>query len=162
MESAVSRPPLDRAQVLAALDGIVDPKSGQGLASAGLVQGLVVAEDRAGFALEVAPADAALYAPVRDAAEAALKALPGMARVSVVLTAEAASAPPRRTASLSPQAVDQTRPRAPVPTDRPSHVRRVLAVAAAARARGVGAECSWVGACVVRVAVLGGPAPRGT
>lgn len=125
----MSRPPLDRAQVLAALDRVVDPKSGQGLASAGLVQGLVVAGDRVGFALEVAPADAALYAAVRDAAEAVLKDLPGVTRVSVVLTAEAAAAAPRRTASLSPQAVDQTRPRAPVPTDRPAHVRRVLAVA---------------------------------
>jgi ATP-binding protein involved in chromosome partitioning len=51
-----------------------------------------------------------------------------MARVSVVLTAETAR-PSGRKASLSPQAVDQGRPRAPVPTDRPAHVRRVLAVA---------------------------------
>ncbi|MDP3800958.1 Mrp/NBP35 family ATP-binding protein [Brevundimonas sp.] len=120
----------DRAAVIAALDAVRDPRSGQGLVAAGLVQGLTVAEDRAGFVLEVAPGDTALYAPVRDAAEAALKALPGMARVSVVLTAEAAPAVrPARTASLSPQAVDQTRPKAPVPTDRPAHVRRVLAVA---------------------------------
>ncbi|HEV7228244.1 P-loop NTPase [Brevundimonas sp.] len=116
--------------VLAALDRIVDPKTGQGLVSSGRVQGLVVAEDRAGLALDVPAADAALYAPVRDAAEAALKALPGMARTSVVLTAEASPASPRRrTASLSNEAVDQTRPRAPVPTERPAHVRKVLAVA---------------------------------
>jgi ATP-binding protein involved in chromosome partitioning len=51
-----------------------------------------------------------------------------MARVSVVLSAEAITVPTRR-ASLSPQAVDQTRPKAPVATDRPAHVRRVLAVA---------------------------------
>ncbi len=118
----------DRDTVLAALNAVIDPKSGQGLVAAGLVQGLVVADDRAGFALEVAAADAALYAPVRDAAEAALKAVPGMARVAVVLTAETVAAAPRR-ASLSPQAVDQGRPKAPVPTDRPAHVRRVLAVA---------------------------------
>ena len=72
----------DHATVLAALDTVIDPKSGQGLVAAGLVQGLVVAEDRAGFALEVAASDAALYAPVRDAAEAALKALPGMVKVA--------------------------------------------------------------------------------
>jgi ATP-binding protein involved in chromosome partitioning len=88
-----------------------------------------VADDRAGFALEVAAADAALYAPVRDAAEAALKALPGMTRVAVVLTAEAVTAPAPRRASLSPQAIDQGRARAPVATDRPAHVRQVLAVA---------------------------------
>ncbi|MCS6624904.1 Mrp/NBP35 family ATP-binding protein [Roseibacterium beibuensis] len=120
----------DRATVIAALDAIRDPKSGQGLVAAGLTQGLTVAEDRAGFVMEVPAGDTALYAPVRDAAEAALKAIQGMARVSVVLTAETAPATkPVRTASLSPQAVEQTRAKAPVPTDRPAHVRRVLAVA---------------------------------
>ena len=121
----------DRSAVLRALDAVIDPKSGKGLAEAGLVQGLVVAADRAGFVIEIAPADAALYAPVRDAAEAALAALPGIARVSVVLTAEQGPAPPPRprTASLSKEAVDQGRPKAPVPTERPAHVRRVLAVA---------------------------------
>ncbi|KQY96663.1 Mrp/NBP35 family ATP-binding protein [Brevundimonas sp. Root1423] len=117
----------DRTDVVAALDAILDPKTGQGLVAAGLVQGLTVAEDRAGFVMEVPTAEAALYAPVRDAAEAALKALPGMTRVSVVLSAEAVA--PARRASLSPQAVDQTRPKAPVATDRPAHVRRVLAIA---------------------------------
>ena len=58
-----------------------------------------------------------------------MKAIPGMARVSVILTAEAASAPSPRKAGLSRAAVDQGRPKAPVPTDRPAHVRRVLAVA---------------------------------
>ena len=119
----------DRDTALAALDAVIDPKSGQGLVAAGLVQGLVVADDRAGFALEVAASDAALYAPVRDAAEAALKALPGMARVAVVLTAETLQVSAPRRASLSPQAVDQGRPKAPVATARPAHVRRVLAVA---------------------------------
>ena len=117
----------DRSAVLAALNAVVDPKTGRGLADAGLVQGLVVADDRAGFVLEVSPADAPLYAPVRDQAEAALRALPGMARVSVVLTTEAPAAAPRR-AGLSREAVDQGRPRAPVATERPAHVRKVLAV----------------------------------
>ncbi len=119
----------DRETVLAALDAVIDPKTGQGLVAAGLVQGLVVADDRAGFAIEVAAADAALYAPVRDAAEAALKALEGMAKVAVVLTAETLKVSAPRRASLSPQAVDQGRPKAPVATARPAHVRRVLAVA---------------------------------
>ena len=124
----------DRASVLAALDTVIDPGSGQGLVAAGLVQGLVVGPApeglRAGFVLEVAAGDTALYAPVRDAAEAALSALPGMGRVSVVLTAETApAARPVRRASLSPQAVDQGRPKAPVATERPAHVGRVLAVA---------------------------------
>ncbi|WP_312782509.1 Mrp/NBP35 family ATP-binding protein [Brevundimonas sp.] len=121
---------IDRTAVIAALDAIVDPKSGQGLVAAGLVQGLTVAEDRAGFVMEVPAGETAIYAPVRDAAEAALKAMPGMARVSVVLTAETApAAAPRRTAGLSKAATDQGRAKAPVPTERPAHVKRVLAVA---------------------------------
>lgn len=120
---------IDRATVVAVLDAIADPKSGQGLVASGLAKGLTVAGDRAGFVIEVAAGDTALYAPVRDAAEAALKAMPGMTRVSVVLSAEAVTAPKRRGASLSAAAVEQGRPKAPVPTDRPAHVRRVLAVA---------------------------------
>jgi len=120
---------VERTAVLAALDTVIDPVSGQGLVAAGLVQGLVVADDRAGFALEVDRSQAAAYAPVRDAAEAALKAIPGMARVSVILTAETKPAAAPRTAGLSKAAVDQGRAKAPVPTDRPAHVRRVLAVA---------------------------------
>lgn len=118
---------IDRAAVEAVLNAIPDPLTGRGLVDAGVPKGLMVAEDRAGFVIEV-PADrTAAYAPVRDAAEAALKAMPGMSRVSVILTAE--TAPAARKASLSPAAVEQTRARAPVPTDRPAHVRRVLAVA---------------------------------
>lgn len=119
----------DRAAVLAALEAIPDPRTGRGLVEAGMVQGLMVADDRAGFVLEVPAAEAARYAPVRDAAEAALKALPGMVKVSVVLTSEAPpAAAPARKAGLSPAALDQGRARAPVATDRPAHVRRVLAV----------------------------------
>ena len=121
--------PITRDGVIAVLDALTDPRTGQGLIASGVAKGLMVAEDRAGFVIEVAASDAALYAPVRDAAEAALKALPGMAKVSVILTAEAAPAAPRRGASLSPAAVEQGKPKAPVPTDRPAHVRRVLAVA---------------------------------
>ena len=119
---------ITRDAVIATLNQIEDPKSGQGLYASGVVKGLMVAEDRAGFVMEVASNETAQYAPVRDAAESALKALPGMARVSVVLTSEAVTTPKRK-ASLSPAAADQTKPRAPVPTDRPAHVRRVLAVA---------------------------------
>ncbi|HET9160978.1 MAG TPA: iron-sulfur cluster assembly protein, partial [Caulobacteraceae bacterium] len=60
----------DREAALAALNSIVDPKSGQGLADAGMVLGLIVREGRAGFAIEVRGEDVALYGPVRDRAEA--------------------------------------------------------------------------------------------
>jgi ATP-binding protein involved in chromosome partitioning len=128
----------DREAVLSALDGVIDPRSGQGLVAAGLVQALSVRAGRAGFMLEVAPADADLYAPVRDAAEAALRSVPGVERAQVVLTATAAgpSEPPpapgtvrvRRGLSERAQA-DLAPPRQPAGAMKPDHVRYVVAVA---------------------------------
>ena len=122
-----------RAAVLAALDAVKDPKSGQGLAMAGLVRGLILREGRAGFMLEVTAADADLYAPVRDAAEAALRALPGVDQAQVVLTAEgkdaAPAAPPPRRATV---AADPRAALRPTPTAaKPDHVKRIIAVASA-------------------------------
>ena len=125
----------DRAAVLAALDEVKDPKSGQGLSSAGLVRGLVLRAGRAAFMLEVPPAEVALYQPVRDAAERALAAAPGVEKAQVVLTAEgpppaafrtAPSAAPRRArVAEDPQARLSAMPEAV----RPDHVKKVIAVA---------------------------------
>ncbi|MBX3476597.1 MAG: Mrp/NBP35 family ATP-binding protein [Brevundimonas sp.] len=125
----------DRDAVLQALDQIIDPASGQGLVAAGLTRGVVAADDRAGCALDVPRGRKGDYEAIRGQAEAALKALPGVQRVLVVLSDEGPppappAQPPRaRTAGLSRAAMDQGRPKAPVPIDRPAHVRRVLAVA---------------------------------
>ncbi len=125
----------DRADALAALDRVTDPKSGRGLAAAGLVQGLVVAPDRAGFMLEVAPGDVALYGPVREAAEAALRALPGVVRAHVALTAQEGPPPPpgatrvRRGGRLAPDAQAQLHPQGRAGAGKPAHVRKVVAVA---------------------------------
>ena len=138
---------VERSAVLKALNAILDPKSGKGLVEAGLVQGLVAAQDRAGFMMEVEPADAQLYAPVRDQAEATLKALPGVGRAQVVLTAdrapsregprEAGGEPPvppgtvrmRRNTKLSADAQAQMAPSAPPAGLKPAHVAHVIAVA---------------------------------
>jgi ATP-binding protein involved in chromosome partitioning len=69
---------------------------------------------------------------VRDRAEAALRALPGVEQAQVVLTAEARGGhghAPQRGARLSDAAVDQGRRAAPVPAGRPENVRAVVAVA---------------------------------
>ena len=147
--------PVERSAVLKALNAIKDPRSGRGLVEAGLVQGLVATEGRAGFMMEVEPADARLYAPVRDEAEAALKDLPGVERAQVVLTADrqpAAAAhqpshahtghshgeppvPPgavrvRRNSGLSSEARAQAEPSAAAPAGlKPAHVAHVVAVA---------------------------------
>ncbi len=125
----------ERQIILSKLNQIVDPRSGKGLVDAGLVQGLVAARGRAGFMLEVAPADVPLYETVRSQAESILAALPGVERAQVVLTASAepALAPGnirvRKGATLSPQAVSQNGPSRPTGAMKPAHVRHVLAVA---------------------------------
>ena len=129
----------DREAVLNALDGVIDPRSGRGLVAAGLVQALSVRVGRAGFMLEVAPADADLYAPVRDAAEAALRRVPGVEKAQVVLTATApgpAEPPPapgtvrvRRSSGLSERAQTELAPQRPVGAMKPDHVRHVIAIA---------------------------------
>jgi ATP-binding protein involved in chromosome partitioning len=128
--SLTSQP--DRDAVLAALNRIVDPRSGRGLADAGLVQGLSLREGRAVFMLEVAPQDTGLYAPVRDASEKALSQVPGVEKAQVVLTAAAASPPPgvtrvRKGAQVAadPRADTAGMP----PAERLDHVGRVIAVA---------------------------------
>jgi ATP-binding protein involved in chromosome partitioning len=137
---------VERSAVLEALNAVKDPKSGRGLVEAGLVQGLVAKDGRAGFMLEVEPADAQLYAAVRDRAEAALRALPGVERAQVVLTADRAPGqgarsgeppvPPgtvrmRRNAALSADAQAQTMPpeQRPPAGLKPAHVTHVIAVA---------------------------------
>ena len=92
----------DRTAILQALDAVIDPKSGKGLTSAGLVRGLVLRGGRAAFMLEVAPADIDAYRPVRDRAEEVLADADGVEVAQVVLTSElqAPSAPQLR---VSPQ-----------------------------------------------------------
>ena len=121
----------DRERVLATLDKVIDPKTGRGLAAAGLVQGLMIGPGRAGFMLEVAAEDAARYGFVRDAAEKALRAIPGVEKAQVVLTAAARAAAPgvtrvRRGASVrdDPRTDPAGRP-APTAFE---HVKRVIAV----------------------------------
>lgn len=120
--------PTARELALQALDRIADPRTGRGLVAAGEVKGLVIAEGKAGFMLEVPAEAAALYGPVREAAERALAELPGVTTARVALTAEAPTAK-RGGAGLSPAALEQGRPKAPVPSARPDHVKAVLAVA---------------------------------
>ena len=122
----------ERDGILALLDTIKDPRTGRGLCEAGLVQGLVVAEGRAGFMIEAPPEDVALYAPVRDAAERALATLPGITKAQVVLTTAAKPAP-SGTTRVRRGAQVTADPRAdpaqmPAP-DKLANVRRVIAVA---------------------------------
>ena len=83
-----------REDVLAALKRIDDPASDGDIVAAGVVRALSVADGQVRFVLEVAPERAEAYGEVKAAAETALAALDGVAGVSVVMTAHAATKPP--------------------------------------------------------------------
>ena len=114
---------LTRDTVLDALRRVAMPGTAGSIVEADVVRALSVEGDRVRFVLEVDPAEGARLEPVRAAAEAAVRALPGVAAVSALLTAHGpARKPPPPDLKLgrhpTPQAVG------PVPG-----VRRIIAVA---------------------------------
>jgi len=94
-------------EIAAVLNAIPDPQTGRGLIDSGRVQGLVIRGEKAGFMLEVAPDQARAYETVRAAAEAAVRAMPGISGVTAVLTAhgEEPAAPPPRPERAGPQGI---------------------------------------------------------
>ncbi|MRU14653.1 iron-sulfur cluster carrier protein ApbC [Roseovarius sp. A21] len=108
-----------RESVLEALKQITDPVSGSDVVSAGIIRGLNVEGETVRFVLEIDPAKSQAYEPVRDAAEAAVKAL-GASEVSAVLTAHSAKAPP----DLKPQ--KKAEPQGP---ERVPGVQHIIAIA---------------------------------
>ncbi len=80
--------------VLAALRRVSDPMGGGDIVSAGVARGVNVEGGTVRFVLEIDPAQAKTYEPVRDAAERAVRALDGVGEVSAVLTAHSAKPPP--------------------------------------------------------------------
>jgi len=119
---------LDRESILAALDAVIDPVSGRGIATAGLVQGLVLRDGVAGFMLEVPVADVGRYGDVRLEAEALLAGLDGVSRAQVVLTAQAPAGAVRARKGARLSADPAAEPRASQ-AEKPPHVKRVIAVA---------------------------------
>ena len=95
-----------REDVLAALKRIIDPISGQDLVSAGLSRALTVEMDTVRLVLDIDPSRAAEMEPARAEAEAAVRALPGIENVSIIMTAHREAAAPasgRRAEPRGPQ-----------------------------------------------------------
>jgi ATP-binding protein involved in chromosome partitioning len=83
-----------RTEVEAVLARVEVPGGGT-LASRDLIRALTVEAGRVAFVIEAASAEQArALAPAQAAAEAALRALPGVTAVNVVMTAHSAAAPP--------------------------------------------------------------------
>ncbi|MDH3738716.1 MAG: iron-sulfur cluster carrier protein ApbC [Alphaproteobacteria bacterium] len=94
------------ADVRATLANIIDPRSGADIVSQNMVSGLVIKDRNVGFAIEIDPAHGEAMEPVRQAAEAAVRALPGVSSVTAVLTAHN-QAPAAGRADPTPQAQTQ-------------------------------------------------------
>lgn len=87
---------LDEAQVRAALATV--RHGGRDIVTAGMVGGVAIKDGSVQASLEVDPKEAPTMAPLRQAAESAIRALPGVLSATVVLTAESAPRPtPART-----------------------------------------------------------------
>lgn len=81
---------LKRDDVLNCLQAVKLP-NGQDIVSADLIRALVVDGGSVQFVMEVSPEEGPTLGPVRDAAEAAVKALAGVTSASVMLTAHSAA-----------------------------------------------------------------------
>ena len=121
------------AEAAALLEQVLDPETGRGLVSAGIVQGLVVENGRATCMIEAPRAGVARYAPVRDAVERALRSMGGVDKVQVALTTAtpppAMTVSPPRKAGASVAADPRANPSSIPPAEKLAHVGRVIAVA---------------------------------
>ncbi len=103
--------------VLAALRKVVDPVRKSDIVGLGMVSGLVIKGGNVGFAIEVDPARGKALEPLRQEAERAVQALPGVTSATVVLTAHREGAPAQQRAAQAPA-------KAPAPG-----IRSIIAVA---------------------------------
>ncbi|MEM9045992.1 MAG: Mrp/NBP35 family ATP-binding protein [Pseudomonadota bacterium] len=76
-----------REDVLAVLSKIVDPGQGKDIVSASMVKAPTVSGGNVSFLIEVDPAKGQAMEPIRAAAQSAVEALPGVEKVTAILTA---------------------------------------------------------------------------
>ncbi|HTY68045.1 MAG TPA: iron-sulfur cluster carrier protein ApbC [Alphaproteobacteria bacterium] len=87
-----NRAPIE-TQIIDALRAVKDPERGQDIVTLNMVSGLTVKEGHVAFAIEVDPKRGPHLEPLRQAAEKAVDAVPGILSVSAVLTAQKPAAP---------------------------------------------------------------------
>ena len=131
---------MEKQAVLDALAQVLDPASGRDILSAGLVKDVALRGGVVGVTIEVDPARGAAMEPVRRAAEAAVKALPGVSDAMVVLTAHEATpgAASARKPDLGPPPMIKPAAEGAAPIADPSRgakgpipgVKRIIAVGA--------------------------------
>lgn len=86
---------VSQEMVVAALKTVTDPADGRNVVEAGLITGLLVRGGHVSFALEVPAARGEKAEPLRAACESTVKALPGVEKVTAVLTAHSENEVPQ-------------------------------------------------------------------
>lgn len=81
-----NEPKVTEADVLGALRGVNDPELGRDLVTLGMIENVRVCDGRVGFTLVLTTPACPLRAQIQQAAEAAVRALPGVKGVSVEVT----------------------------------------------------------------------------
>src|SRR6187549_1308482 len=104
---------LSKDQVVAALAKVPAP-DGTPLPQTGTLSDVVVTDGKVFFSLTVDAAAVKAWEPVRDAAEKAVRSIPGVQSALVALTAERSGASGNR----PPQPAGQAAPRAAHPADK--------------------------------------------
>ena len=112
----------DNEQILAALSSVMGPDGRTPRPNSGALSGLNIREGKGYLTIAVPPDRAQALEPMREAAQKAIAALPGVAAAFVVLTAEHApqAAAPAQAAHQHP---------APAQGDGLAHVKKIIAVA---------------------------------
>jgi ATP-binding protein involved in chromosome partitioning len=102
-------PAIDKEAVLDRLRAIRGPDDDRDIVRRGMVSDIVIADGRVMFSVTVPAERAAAYEPMRNAAETAVKTIPGVTGAMVVLTAEkkgaTSSSGPRGGPAIQPQQV---------------------------------------------------------
>lgn len=112
-----------RDDVLNVLKSITDPISDENLVAAGMARALTLEDDEVRLVLEIDPATAGKMEFVRAEAEMKLKAMPGVAKASVILTAHSAEG---EAPQQAPSAQRQPEPKGP---EAIPGIDRIIAVA---------------------------------
>jgi ATP-binding protein involved in chromosome partitioning len=129
-------PDIDKETILDRLRSIRGPDDDRDIVRRDMVSDIVIANGRVMFSITVPAERASAYEPMREAAETAVKTLPGVAGAMVVLTAEkkgGVAAAPRPTPPPQPQRGSsapphQHAPRQPAKAEVPG-VNAIVAVA---------------------------------
>jgi ATP-binding protein involved in chromosome partitioning len=117
--------PLSKEQILASLDRIPAP-DGRPLPQTGTLSEIVVSDGKVFFSMTVDAAAVKAWEPVRNRAEAAVRAVPGVQSVLIALTAERAGGAAAKVATPGPR---PSGPAAPQAAQAPPGVKAIIAVA---------------------------------